>query len=1267
MESHEEKPIIYTMENKPIVTCAGDQNLFTALYSLLAQQLPREPMEWRRSYGRAPKMIHLEANLVQFKEELLPKEGNKALLTFPFLHIYWTDCCDTETYKSSVKEDMQRWQSTLRQHGSVDWLIVVVENDGKKKNKTNILPRTSIMDKIRNDFCNKQSDRCVSLSDPLKDSSRSQESWNSFLTKLRTLLLMSFTKNLGRFEDDMRTMREKRTEPGWSFCDYFMVQEELAFVFEMLQQYEDALVQYDELDALFTQYVLNFGAGDGANWLGSFCQAVRNWNGLLLRRPIDMEKRELIQRSEASLLDLRSYLFSRQCTLLIFLQRPWEVTQRALELLHNCVQELRLLEVSVPQGALDCWVFLSCLEVLHRIEGCCDRTQLEANFSHTVGLWTYATEKLKSLGCMCGLVSENGPNSEELNRTVDLLAGLGPERPETANSPQSPYKKLKEALSSVEAFEKHYLELSHAALEMYRAIGRLRSARLVGKSLAEFYMRKGDAQTAKTFLQDSLKSYTTEGWSLPLTHTRKQIAECLKQLQQTEDYLQTSALLASDTNLTDEERKHFCQEVLTFANKSPEAKDQRVTLSMTAFAQLKELRFLPAAATVHVGATLQLELHLCSQMPVPMCLEQLAASVHFLHEQPGTRSGPTGSQWRQGPSPDGVMTFPFLSHLSGAAPGTSMPALELHEMHDRSPTDNTLTSTSMVCKNVHMVLRGSEGSFPLDTSSATGSAFNMEAGMQMLKTKDVTLQPGNNSILFNAPTTQAGTYTLRQLCATVGRVQFVLPHIYPIVQYEVYSQEPQLTIEPLTESLLAGLPQQVKFTIVTGHYEIKKGDALQLSNTDSMPILHSSSCSARILSSTGELVGDAALSIQASQKVTSISLPLIPPYHTLEFQLEVLCHIPSSLGRPESERLTNGEIRHRPKNRTRYNSGMVTIDQKISVDCPWSIYSILLSLTFYTPFRAKHSLLSAGKRKYVQVCLENVSNTNFRIANQTLSVHQHTPSLELLSLNAKAHQLVYSRQSIFSLWEVKWNTEPPLCLQCIFSASFSPADAPDTALKPYSYEFQLESVTTTYSVTADIQPAVGEQHCHAGALCRLEVSITRLTEPNEAEREDEELTESEGLRTTRLMYEVVDNSSNWAVCGKSSGLVSMPMAAMATHKVQMEVMPLFAGKLPFPSIRVFKYLPHTAQPPSQSDTDSCLENDNLSLLDKGLEDQADTASLRSRGSVHSVGSNAEQPQRSVPIPRLEPFSSGQVFNCSQARQVLVLPSTDDHVVEVNVT
>uniref|UniRef100_A0AAX7SEW7 Trafficking protein particle complex 10 n=1 Tax=Astatotilapia calliptera TaxID=8154 RepID=A0AAX7SEW7_ASTCA len=1160
--------------------------LFTSLYTSLAQQLPREPMEWRRTYGRAPKMILLEANFVQFKEELLPKEGNKALLTFPFLHIYWTDCCDTEMYKSSVKEDMMRWQNSLRTHGSSDWVIIVVEtNDTKKKNKTNILPRSSIVDKIRSDFCNKQSDRCVVLSDPLKDSSRSQESWNSLLLKLRTLLLMSFTKNLGRFEDEMRTLREKRTQPGWSFCEYFMVQEELAFVFEMLQQFEDALVQYDELDALFTQYVLNFGAGDTANWLGSFCAPVRNWSGLLLRRPIDMEKRDSIQRGEASLLDLRSYLFSRQCTLLIFLQRPWEVTQRALELLHNCVQELRLLEVQVLEGALDCWVFLSCLEVLHRIEGCCDPAQLAANCSHTVGLWAAA-------------------------HTGTVL--------------QSPYKKLKEALSSVEAFERHYLELSHAAMEMYQAIGRLRSARLVGKSLAEFYMRKGDPERAETFLQEALKSYVSEGWSLPVTHTRRQVAECQKLLSKTEDYLQTSALLAGDVNLTTDERKHFCQEILSFTGKSGD-QSHKVTLSMGVFAQLTQLKFHPAAASVHSGAVLQVELTLRCLMPVSVRIQQLVASIHFEVDHGGTHGRSKGAQRRTHPG-----TVVFRQSNSSAGPPSSAgagPSLELDEIQDRSPSDNSLNSTGVICKNTHLLMRRHDSNSPPDT-------------------------PNYATFLRGQP----GTYTLRQLCATVGEVQFILPHIYPSAQYEVYSQEPQLTVEPLSEPLLAGLPQKVKFTLLTGHYTVKKGDALQLSNTETMPILPSTSCTARISSPTS----GHTLSIQSSEKVTSISLPPAPPYHTLEFQLEVLCIIPSGADRPANERLTNGEVRHRPRSYSHPDTPMTAIDQRMSIDCPWSIYSTLLALTFYIPFKTKHSLLSAGNRQYIQVCVQNVSDVNFALAEVKLTEKQHA-SLELQSLNTKTQQ-----HSVFCLWEVRWKDDLPSCLQCVFSANFSPLSQDISAYKPFHYQFQLERVTTLYSVKAEIFPPAGEQRCRSGVLCGLEVCITRLTEPAEGEIAEDSKTETDGPKTTKLMYEVADSSSNWAVCGKSSGMVLMPMTANATHKVQIEVMPLFAGHLPFPKIKVLKYLPHTAAVAIQPDPDSCVENDSLSLLDKTLDDQGDTASIRSRGSVHSVGSGDQQ-QKGVAMPRLEPFSPGQVFNHSHACQVLVLPATDDHIMEVNAT
>lgn len=64
-----------------------------------------------------------------------------------------------------------------------------------------------------------------------------------------------------RFEEAMRAERERRTEQSWSFCWYFLLQEELAHVFKLLALYDEALVQYDELDALFTQFVVNSAAG----------------------------------------------------------------------------------------------------------------------------------------------------------------------------------------------------------------------------------------------------------------------------------------------------------------------------------------------------------------------------------------------------------------------------------------------------------------------------------------------------------------------------------------------------------------------------------------------------------------------------------------------------------------------------------------------------------------------------------------------------------------------------------------------------------------------------------------------------------------------------------------------------------------------------------------------------------------------------------------------------------------------------------------------
>lgn len=37
--------------------------------------------------------------------------------------------------------------------------------------------------------------------------------------------------------------------------------------------------------------------------------------------------------------------------------------------------------------------------MLQRIEGCCDRAQIDSNIAHMVGLWSYAMEKVPATMC----------------------------------------------------------------------------------------------------------------------------------------------------------------------------------------------------------------------------------------------------------------------------------------------------------------------------------------------------------------------------------------------------------------------------------------------------------------------------------------------------------------------------------------------------------------------------------------------------------------------------------------------------------------------------------------------------------------------------------------------------------------------------------------------------------------------------------------------------------------------------------------------------
>lgn len=94
----------------------------------------------------------------------------------------------------------------------------------------------------------------------------------------------------------------------------------------MLGLYEEALVQYDELDALFSQFVLNSNVTESPKWLDTFRQPVTSWQAVRLTALVPQPLRDLIIKKKASLLDFRSYLFQRQSAMLLLMFKPWEVS-----------------------------------------------------------------------------------------------------------------------------------------------------------------------------------------------------------------------------------------------------------------------------------------------------------------------------------------------------------------------------------------------------------------------------------------------------------------------------------------------------------------------------------------------------------------------------------------------------------------------------------------------------------------------------------------------------------------------------------------------------------------------------------------------------------------------------------------------------------------------------------------------------------------------------------------------------------------------------
>ncbi|KAK3098351.1 hypothetical protein FSP39_018670 [Pinctada imbricata] len=898
----------------------GDMSLFSTLQPQLLKGLPQESSEWRRSYSRAPKTVYLEASYVPYDEDILPKETDKTLVSRPYFHIFWT-CCDLESYKQTVREELAEWTNALKNQNIPDWLIVVVIMD-ESKVKSKLLPRSSVIDKVRSDFCSKTSDRCIVLSEPLKQDSKSQESWSAFFQRLRSLLLQAFNRHMVKFEENMRTLRENRNDPQWNFTNFFLVQEELAFMFEMLGLYEDALIQYDELDALFTQFVVAHAAGSIIGWLTRFTTEKTNWAGLSLHKSINQDKRNTIKDKKSTLIDLRNYLFSRQCALLFLMDKHLEVAKRAMDFLHNTVQEVGYLQIDWPPGAVDCWVFLSGLEVLQKCDSFTEASQTKSYSLHTASLWDCIRKKLFAVGKLCGLLPESQTSSEQLQLVLELTAGMGIEEDlddEKPSSVQRPRAKLREALSSKDSFQKIYLELSELAMGTYKHISRFRSARLIGKDLAEFYMSQGNPQKAENFLLDSMKSYHQEGWYQLADAVTLELAECQKLLPNKLKYplFILSAQVVSSSTLQKASRMKYLDNLMDV---SKSVTDSSYTLKTFPMITVDSLSI--QEKTILVEQDIVIDIEITCNIPTEVDCDKISLSLK--KSLPDIREK-QGKRLLSKTDSGGIMKeqVPNFTPIKSRTPNM----IEVKSHIEGSPSKPS--ACSIVCVNTQDVLHRSDSV----KSQKRDSLQLKEESSYTLSTPNITLKPGSCSFTISSKMLKPGTYIPNQLCIKIGGLDFIKTLVTD-QYFQVSVQDPYCTVKPVKgDKMIAGITQEAILTLNPGSFILEPDDELTLITSSGFKVTTDS--------------GDNKLRV--------------------------------------AERVKNGTTEFCVR-MFQERSNTIVVEGKLTIECCRFQLPLRTVVPFASPLLLQHKIHTAGTRKYIQIYVEGNTESEFALTDADLVI-----------------------------------------------------------------------------------------------------------------------------------------------------------------------------------------------------------------------------------------------------------------------------------------
>ncbi|ALC47741.1 SIDL [Drosophila busckii] len=1115
------------MQIKPIITYSGSYPLFRSLEAQILNAIPLDTCEWRRTFQRPTKHVRLEAQTQQFSVEPLQKykQGDWSILEHPILHIFVTECNDVDTYKATIREEIDTWLKLLASYGVSDWMILLVETLDMRKTK-NLLPRTTVLDKMRLDFGSKNDDRCISVLNPAKFEQKSTESFRCLVQRIRFLMLTSYNRNIAKYEELIRSKRERRNQDDWDFRQYFFMQEDLALIFEKLELPTEALIQYDELDAMFSQFITHTGFNEKQQWLSYFKRPLSAFHGICLSRADKFEFREKIRTEGVSLLEFRNYLFERQAYLLLSCNEIPDIAKRLLDFLFSTLREVEYIKLDCQEGALSCWEFVCALEVLQLCEQAMEPNEVSC-FQHCAPIWNLAKDKLYELGKLCGLLPGCTPSSEQLHIVVQLSSGIGdaPQQPlqfleampqlrdrsPNRKPKKSAAEQLKEALGSNMAFQKLYLELAELAISTYKHVARLRSARLVGLDLGNFYCALNEPHKAVGFFTDLLRELKAENWHTLSSQTLLELANCYRKMGDSLAYTKTCSSISCCAELETLVRTFYFDEFLkslktlkTTLSAQPSMENANYCVLEDHF-RILDIEVLNTKPIIQ-DELLLVQLKLDSLYPRGIVVESMKL-CYELHVAPESESDVLQQV---------ALTAPKHKECS------SRLKVSLQLFHKQ---DNTLNCASVVCdtpKSKQPVRRSSSTKRKLSPSMQADFA-------NFVLAENIALHPGINHIELQAKATRVGRWQFKQLCLSMCSLEFLseqLPSTAQPPSFEISTKPASATLE--FKTLIAGIVQPFNLHVSAGSFIFPADAKITLRCSKNLRLRQA-------------LAKDEASYNDDATFETQLQVPLLQlkSFEERRLPLEVLTDMP---GRKVAKHY----------------------EHHITLNCPWSRNELQIPVEFQPAMEATCRLHTCGTQKFLQVIMKGLDG---ELLLQHAKVKCDVPGVRLQDLNPSSQQPIEIHKSltVTYLYEIqveplKTEQELPI-VKVHFVVKYATVQQPEV-WRNYGCAFDLVDYSTLFKLQAQLEP---NELCRLRTVCNLHLKITKVNENP----------------YTDLMYEVLNDQNLWAVCGRSAGVVSMK--DVDCHSISLDVMPLSTGFLPMPSIRLSKY---TAGGKSKTDAHS---------------------------------------------------------------------------------